>query len=81
MNISPVAYLLWAAEIVRKLTICSGVEWDNRTKTKSIYKIVEPGRKGWSKNVDQELGNYDFLVSPMCISRNSGLKFYLLLFS
>ncbi|KAG8747350.1 hypothetical protein FRC10_001529 [Ceratobasidium sp. 414] len=39
----------------------TGVEWDNRTKTKGVYKVAEPGRKGWSKYVDQELGNYDFL--------------------
>ncbi|KAG9120641.1 hypothetical protein FRC07_003797 [Ceratobasidium sp. 392] len=40
----------------------TGVEWDNRTRTKAIYKIVEPGHQGWSPYVDQELGNYDFLL-------------------
>lgn len=40
----------------------SGVDWDQKTQTKAIYRIVEPGHKGWSRNVDTELGNYDFLL-------------------
>lgn len=40
----------------------TGVDWDQKTQTKAIYRIVEPGHKGWSRNVDTELGNYDFLL-------------------
>ena len=32
-----------------------GVDWDNRTKKKELYKIVGKGHKGWSTNVDDEL--------------------------
>jgi len=39
-----------------------GVDWDYRTKTKGIYRISSPQHKGWSRNVDTELGNYDFLL-------------------
>ena len=27
-----------------------------------VYKIVEKGHRGWSPNVDNELGNYDYLL-------------------
>ncbi|SJL09793.1 related to alpha-amylase [Armillaria ostoyae] len=40
----------------------SGLDWDDRTRTKGIYRIEGPGHKGWSKNVDRELGNYDYLL-------------------
>ncbi|KAF8183952.1 glycoside hydrolase family 13 protein [Pholiota molesta] len=40
----------------------TGVDWDQTTRTKAIYRIAEQGRKGWSRNVDPELGNYDFLL-------------------
>lgn len=40
----------------------TGVDWDNKTKTKGIYRISSPKHKGWSRNVDTELGNYDFLL-------------------
>ncbi|KJA26308.1 glycoside hydrolase family 13 protein [Hypholoma sublateritium FD-334 SS-4] len=40
----------------------TGVDWDQTTRTKGIYRIAEPGRRGWSRNVDPELGNYDFLL-------------------
>lgn len=39
-----------------------GVDWDHKTRTKAIYRITAPGHKGWSRNVDSELGNYDFLL-------------------
>ena len=39
-----------------------GVDWDHKTRTKDIYRITAPGHKGWSRNVDSELGNYDFLL-------------------
>ncbi|CAA7267009.1 unnamed protein product [Cyclocybe aegerita] len=40
----------------------SGVDWDHKTRTRGIYRIISPGHKGWSRNVDSELGNYDFLL-------------------
>ncbi|KAJ3507016.1 hypothetical protein NLJ89_g6539 [Agrocybe chaxingu] len=40
----------------------SGVDWDHKTRTRGIYRIIGPGHKGWSRNVDSELGNYDFLL-------------------
>lgn len=39
-----------------------GVDWDHKTKTKGIYRIISPEHEGWSRNVDTELGNYDFLL-------------------
>lgn len=39
-----------------------GLDWDDRTKTKGVYRIVGKGHKGWNKNVDNELGNYDYLL-------------------
>ncbi|KAF5391545.1 hypothetical protein D9757_002344 [Collybiopsis confluens] len=40
----------------------TGVDWDHNTRSKGVFKIVGKGHKGWSKNVDRELGNYDFLL-------------------
>ncbi|KAF9475389.1 alpha amylase [Pholiota conissans] len=40
----------------------TAVDWDQRTHKKEIYRIAEPGRRGWSRNVDTEHGNYDFLL-------------------
>ncbi|KIK63074.1 glycoside hydrolase family 13 protein [Collybiopsis luxurians FD-317 M1] len=40
----------------------TGLDWDNATRTKGVFKIVGKGHKGWAKNVDRELGNYDFLL-------------------
>ncbi|KAG8935957.1 hypothetical protein FRC02_005432 [Tulasnella sp. 418] len=40
----------------------TGVDWDELTKKKAIYRIVGQGHKGWSKKVDTELGNYDYLL-------------------
>ncbi|KAF9533777.1 glycoside hydrolase family 13 protein [Crepidotus variabilis] len=40
----------------------TGVDWDDKAKTKGIFRITSPGHKGWSRNVDSELGNYDYLL-------------------
>lgn len=40
----------------------TGVDWDEKTRTGDIFRIEGPGHKGWSRNVDHELGNYDFLL-------------------
>ncbi|KAF7374878.1 Glycoside hydrolase family 13 protein [Mycena sanguinolenta] len=40
----------------------TGLDWDHRTRTQAVYKIADKGRKGWSKYVAKELGNYDYLL-------------------
>ncbi|PFH52986.1 glycoside hydrolase family 13 protein [Amanita thiersii Skay4041] len=40
----------------------TGIDWDHRTRTKAIYRIVGKDHKGWSHHVDSELGNYDYLL-------------------
>lgn len=43
----------------------SGIDWDDDTRTKGIYKFVGDGyttKPGWSTDVDNELGNYDYLM-------------------
>ncbi|XP_006459524.1 hypothetical protein AGABI2DRAFT_184188 [Agaricus bisporus var. bisporus H97] len=40
----------------------TGVDYDHKSKSNNIYRLVGPGHKGWSRNVDNELGNYDFLM-------------------
>ncbi|KAI0250198.1 glycoside hydrolase family 13 protein [Lactifluus subvellereus] len=40
----------------------TGIDWDHRTRKRGIYKIVGRDHKGWSPNVDNERGNYDYLL-------------------
>ncbi|KAI0749357.1 alpha amylase [Daedaleopsis nitida] len=40
----------------------TGLDWDHRTRTKGIYRITSNKHKGWSKWVDSENGNYDYLL-------------------
>jgi hypothetical protein len=40
----------------------AGVDWDQRAQKREVYRIVGKGHKGWSPNVDKELGNYDYLL-------------------
>lgn len=44
----------------------SGIDWDDRSHTPGIYKFVsdspETTKPGWSDAVDDELGNYDYLM-------------------
>ena len=40
----------------------AGLDWDHRTRSKGIYRIVSDNHKGWSKRVDTENGNYDYLL-------------------
>jgi alpha-amylase len=51
----------------------TGVDWDNKTKKKGIFRIAEKGHRGWSKYVDSELGNYDYLLGTdvRCVSADS----------
>ncbi|KAL1949454.1 hypothetical protein VTO73DRAFT_8335 [Trametes versicolor] len=40
----------------------TGLDWDHRTRTKGVFRITGPGHQGWSRWVDTELGNYDYLL-------------------
>lgn len=40
----------------------AGLDWDDLTKTSGIYRISSQNHKGWSTQVDSELGNYDYLL-------------------
>ncbi|KAL9714038.1 hypothetical protein Ac2012v2_002345 [Leucoagaricus gongylophorus] len=40
----------------------TGIDYDQKTGSNAIYRFVGPGHKGWSRNVDRELGNYDYLM-------------------
>lgn len=39
----------------------SGIDHDAKTKSNGVYKFVGQGKQGWAKDVDHELGNYDYL--------------------
>ncbi|CCM01404.1 uncharacterized protein FIBRA_03455 [Fibroporia radiculosa] len=40
----------------------TGLDWDHRKRLKGIYRIVGGSHKGWSRFVDSENGNYDYLL-------------------
>ncbi|KAL1741101.1 glycoside hydrolase superfamily [Schizophyllum fasciatum] len=40
----------------------TGLDWDQRTQQKGIYRIAGKGHHGWSRNVGTEFGNYDYLL-------------------
>ncbi|KAI0367737.1 alpha amylase [Pilatotrama ljubarskyi] len=40
----------------------TGLDWDHRTRTKGVYRIASSKHRGWSRWVDAELGNYDYLL-------------------
>ncbi|EPQ54105.1 glycoside hydrolase family 13 protein [Gloeophyllum trabeum ATCC 11539] len=40
----------------------TGIDWDHLTKNNAVYRIPTDRRKGWSHLVDNELGNYDYLM-------------------
>jgi alpha-amylase len=40
-----------------------GVDWDSRRKKNGVFRFTGPGvHEGWSQHVDNELGNYDYLL-------------------
>ena len=39
----------------------TGTDYDAKTQTSAIYKFLGRNKNGWSKDVDNELGNYDYL--------------------
>ncbi|KAM5535962.1 hypothetical protein V8D89_010402 [Ganoderma adspersum] len=40
----------------------TGLDWDHRTRTKSIWRITSDRHQSWSDWVDNENGNYDYLL-------------------
>ncbi|CCA66645.1 related to alpha-amylase [Serendipita indica DSM 11827] len=41
----------------------TGIDWDSRGKKSGVFRITGPGHhQGWSQRVDDELGNYDYLL-------------------
>ncbi|CDO75554.1 Glycoside Hydrolase Family 13 protein [Trametes cinnabarina] len=40
----------------------TGLDWDHRTRSKGVYRITSSPYQGWSRWVDSELGNYDYLL-------------------
>ena len=40
----------------------AGIDWDHKTRTNGVFRIVSDKHKGWSLFVDKELGNYDYLL-------------------
>ena len=50
------------ADEVKAHPFFTGIDWDQRTKTNAIYRIVSDKHEGWSPHVDKEFGNYDYLL-------------------
>ncbi|KAG2147559.1 glycoside hydrolase family 13 protein [Suillus clintonianus] len=40
----------------------TGLDWDELTRTNGVFRISSERHKGWSKWVDSENGNYDYLL-------------------
>lgn len=40
----------------------TGVDWDHKTRTKGVWRITSEKHEGWSEWVDNENGNYDYLL-------------------
>ncbi|KAJ2987362.1 hypothetical protein NUW54_g9445 [Trametes sanguinea] len=40
----------------------TGLDWDHRSRTKGVFRIASSRHQGWSRWVDTELGNYDYLL-------------------
>lgn len=38
----------------------TGTDYDHNTKTNGVWRFVE--KRGWAQDVDEELGNYDYLM-------------------
>lgn len=38
------------------------MDWDHKKQLKGVYRMVGGSHNGWSKFVDSELGNYDYLL-------------------
>ncbi|KAG1750806.1 glycoside hydrolase family 13 protein [Suillus lakei] len=42
--------------------IIQGLDWDELARTNGVFRISSERHKGWSKRVDTEHGNYDYLL-------------------
>ncbi|KZT00780.1 glycoside hydrolase family 13 protein [Laetiporus sulphureus 93-53] len=40
----------------------TGLDWDNRARLNGVYRIVGGQHQGWSRFVDGEFANYDYLL-------------------
>ncbi len=52
----------------------TGVDYDNRTKEGGVYSILNDAGEGWEDVIDDEKGNYDYLMYSDVEFRNSAVK-------
>jgi len=52
----------------------TGLDWDHRTQSQGVYRITGEGHEGWSRHVDRELGNYDYLLGVDIDHRHPGVR-------
>jgi hypothetical protein len=53
-----------------------GVDWDSRKRRNAIFRITGPGKhEEWSQRVDNELGNYDYLLGESEFRGTATLRF------
>ena len=52
----------------------SGVDYDNKTKETAIYSILNDYGEGWEEMVDEEKGNYDYLMYDDIEFRNPSVR-------
>jgi alpha-amylase len=52
----------------------TGVDYDNRTKESAIYNIVNDFGEGWEDVIDEEKGNYDYLMFDDIEFRNEAVR-------
>jgi alpha-amylase len=52
----------------------SGVDFDNISKETAIYSIINEYGEGWEEVVDDEKGNYDYLMYADIEFRNPGVR-------
>ena len=52
----------------------SGVDFDNKTKENAIYSILNEYGEGWEEVIDDEKGNYDYLMYDDIEFRNPAVR-------
>jgi alpha-amylase len=52
----------------------SGVDYDNKTKETAIYSILNDYGDGWEEMIDDEKGNYDYLMYDDVEFRNPSVR-------
>ncbi|HTI12564.1 MAG TPA: alpha-amylase [Puia sp.] len=55
-------------------TCFTGVDYDDKTKETAIYSILNDYGEGWEEVVDDELGNYDYLMYDDIEFRNPAVR-------